>query len=388
MQTGYIYKNGNWWTLRYYEVETNGAGELVRKQRTHKLARIGDQYPNKTSVQNQAEEFLDPINKRARHGQASNSQRVTEYLEHVYLPHVKQSKKPSTYKCYGDMFNLVEPHLGDVTMFDFLPPSAKRVLLAVATEKERAHTTHHNVKSFLSGAFRYALQEGIVSNGNPMRDVSVAGGKKGKPASERPAYTLEETAAMLGVLSEPARTVVLTAALTGLRLSELKGLRWEDFVGEQVLVQRAVWNGKVGETKTAKSKAPVPVVPFLTNALAEHRARNSGKGYVFHGETGQPVRLENLYRRDMAPAFAKAKINWRGWHPFRYGVGTLLHSLGTPDLIIQGILRHANVSTTLAFYVKPPAEEARKAMRKLGTALGKELGRRAEVSANLERRSA
>lgn len=250
-------------------------------------------------------------------------------------------------------------------------------LQAVADSKPRAHTTLRNLKCFLSSAFRWGKNSDAIDE-NPAHDSMIP---RGKPKADRPAYTLDETAAMLKVLPEPARTLVLTAALTGLRLSELKGLRWEDFTADEtVRIERAVWNGKVSETKTLTSKAAVPVVPYLTAALEEHKARNSGTGYVFHGATGQPLRLENIFQRDMAPALAKAGIEWRGWHPFRYGVGTLLHSLGTPDKVIQSILRHANVSTTLGFYVKPVAEESRAAMQKLERALGKTLGKKARLA--------
>lgn len=145
----------------------------------------------------------------------------------------------------------------------------------------------------------------------------------------------------------------------------MKGLRWEDFSGNEVQVQRGVWQGKVHDTKTLASREAVPVVQFLVEQLEEHKRRNSGTGFVFHGETAKPLWMENVYRRDMKEPLEKAKIKWRGWHPFRYGVGTLLHSLGVDSKIIQAILRHANVSTTLNYYVKPFAQESHDAMQKL-----------------------
>jgi len=37
---------------------------------------------------------------------------------------------------------------------------------------------------------------------------------------------------------------------------------------------------------------------------------------------------------------------WHGWHAGRRGLGSNLYRLGVPELVIQRILRHANVSTT------------------------------------------
>jgi hypothetical protein len=82
---------------------------------------------------------------------------------------------------------------------------------------------------------------------------------------------------MLKVLSEPSATAVATAAFTGLRLGELRGLTWPSYepaLDEESLgwlnVTRSVWRNTVGDPKTAKSKAPVPVVPQLAQQLDAH----------------------------------------------------------------------------------------------------------------------
>jgi integrase len=62
---------------------------------------------------------------------------------------------------------------------------------------------------------------------------------------------------MLAVMPEPAWTVVLTAALTGLRKSELRGLAWDDFDGKELSVRHSVWNSIVSEPKN-KSQQGFP----------------------------------------------------------------------------------------------------------------------------------
>ena len=52
------------------------------------------------------------------------------------------------------------------------------------------------------------------------------------------------------------------------------------------------------------------------------------------------------------PAFEAEKIPWYGWHAFRRGPATNLHRLDVSDKVIQQILRHANVTTTINIYVK------------------------------------
>src|SRR5580704_8999713 len=85
---------------------------------------------------------------------------------------------------------------------------------------------------------------------------------------------------MLKVLPEPSATAVATAAFTGLRLGELRGLTWESYEPAQnedslgwLNVTRSVWRNIIGDPKTAKSKAPVPVITQLAKRLEVHRKR-------------------------------------------------------------------------------------------------------------------
>lgn len=70
-------------------------------------------------------------------------------------------------------------------------------------------------------------------------------------------------------------------------------------------------------------------------------------------------RLEDPYRRD--GRFPE----WHGWHAARRGLGSNLYRLGVPDMVIQRILRHANVSTTETYYIKTAADDVKHAMAKL-----------------------
>lgn len=60
---------------------------------------------------------------------------------------------------------------------------------------------------------------------------------------------------------------------------------------------------------------------------------------------------------------------WRGWHAARRGPGTNLYGLGVPEKTIQAILRHANVSRTMTYYIKTAAEDAQADMAKLQQSL-------------------
>lgn len=56
---------------------------------------------------------------------------------------------------------------------------------------------------------------------------------------------------------------------------------------------------------------------------------------------------------------------WHGFHAARRGIGSNLNRLGVDDTYIQKILRHSNVSTTQAYYIKGSSADMKEAMKKL-----------------------
>lgn len=375
MQKGYIFRRGQSWVLKYYEPVLKD-GKVVRQRRLKRLAPKNAEYPRESSVEHLAQEILAPINARTIRPETTES--VAAFVTNVYLPYCKAELRPSTYKSYLDMQKLVEPQLNGQQLRDVRTSDIDRILKSVAESKARAKTTLTNCRNFLSGVFRYAIRTDRFSRENPVREAKVPKGLKPKKENTR-AYTLDEVTAMANVLPEPASTVVLVAALTGLRHTEIRGLRWDDIVGDELRISRNVWGSWIsdeGETKTEDSAAPVPMVPILKKALEVHQKTHPGKsGFIFEGSTGKPLVLNNLLRREIKPALEKAKLGWYGWHAFRRGVGSILHELGTPDKVIQDVLRHSDVATTQKYYIKVSSPAAVAAMRKLERAFAKSAGK-------------
>jgi len=58
-------------------------------------------------------------------------------------------------------------------------------------------------------------------------------------------------------------------------------------------------------------------------------------------------------------------VKWKGFHAFRRSLASNLYSCGVSPKIIQSILRHSDIGTTLAYYVGVPDDEARQALQKI-----------------------
>jgi len=367
MQRGQVFRRNGSWYVRYYQNEIED-GAPVRRRVCARLARYCDDYRSKKDVLPLVDELLFPVNSGA--AQPESSLTLAEFFEKRYRPAREKKLRPSTLNSHRDVFTRhIKESIGGIRMRDFHTKDAQHFFDALTEDKpDLSHSSLLRMKAILSAVFTFARQEDVLRGANPIQGVK-AEGRRYKP--ERIAYKLEDIQAMLSKLVEPGRTVVTVAAFTGLRASEIRGLRWEDFTGDEIRVVRSVWRTHVGPTKTEQSgENPVPVIPILRRALDEHHKRNPGDGYIFAGEKrGDPLNLDNLSRRILSKKLGAA---WKGWHGFRRGLGTNLYRLGVPPKVIQEILRHANVSTTETHYIVVDRSETKSAMKKLEKAVGKE----------------
>lgn len=358
-QKGYVFHRYGSWFVRFMDDVRQPDGSYKRKLVCKKLpVPYGGEYRTKKSVALFVKELLAPINSGKLN--PASTQTVCEFVERIYFPEfVERQLRASTQKQYRDTWSIcLKPRMGKLTLRDFRTVHGEQLLANIARQSNLGRNSLRHLKSFLSGVFKQAKRLGILDGPNPMQDVSIP---KAPEPEETYAYTLDEVKAMLAMLPEPARTVVLCAALTGLRKGEIRGLRWADFDGKELFVRRSLWNKFENEPKTRKSRAPVPVVKQLADALELHRQRAGLLAQpdlpIFQAGNGQPLDLNNLARRVIAPV-----AKWHGWHAFRRGLATNLHALGIDDKTIQAILRHSNVSLTMNVYVKSVSESQTAAM--------------------------
>jgi len=171
--------------------------------------------------------------------------------------------------------------------------------------------------------------------------------------------TNAETTALLGELGEPARTAVFVALATGLRVSELLALQWQDidFSNNTLTPVRGIVDNHVGGLKTASSAASVPASQEVTDALAQWRKRTLYKepiDWIFPSPKmggKQTYWQDSLMRKVVWPAAKRAGITERiGWHTFRRSLATLVIDVGAPVKLTQEIMRHANSRVTLELY--------------------------------------
>jgi len=388
-QRGQVIRIGDRWYVRYWE-RRNIGGTLERKRVTHSIGQVttrGRRPP--ADIKTEAERHMATVNS----GTVPAERIVTigDFVERVYLPWITEHKRPSTAKGYRDIWeDHLKPLSERVWLKDTRTYHVQGWLNQIGKGKLSRNTLKH-VKSVISGIFTLAKQQDYFQGENPARDSAI--NPKATEPQETYAYTLEEIQSILNLLPEPAATAFAIAAFMGLRHGEIQGLLWENYHDSEMYVSRSIWNGRISDPKTRKSRAPVPVIRQLADRLEMHRLRSGNPlagpltGPIFANSVRNPLSLSSVVNRVILPALNRCEAcgkaesdhqqtdhpfkrdtripEWYGWHAARRGLGSNLYRLGVPDMVIQRILRHANVSTTSTYYIKTAADDVRKAMTKL-----------------------
>jgi len=163
--------------------------------------------------------------------------------------------------------------------------------------------------------------------------------------------------------------MVLIAATTGLRRSELFALKWADidFTDRTINVSRSIYGQVIGNCKTQASQKAVPMAHHVAVDLSLWREQSRYQqpdDWVFaspHRKGKLPYWPAILMRRMIRPAAARAGITkWIGWHTFRHSYATLLIANGENVKVVQELMRHGSARITVDIYsqARSPAKRA------------------------------
>jgi integrase len=383
-QTGYIWRVGKSWYGRWYRNEiVNGAVERV--QHSEKLVEYSDRYRSKKDVRPLLDAKLLPVNEGRSSAESTMS--VVEYFEKFFLPYADAELKPSTANGYRSLFRMyLKAHLGKVVLRDFTCGKACKVLSDIYQEHKLSTKSLRHCKGLLSTVFSYAKRMDVLTGDNPVKDATWPKGPNGaKAANKTHAYTMDEVIKMLHELTGTAKAAVALMYFCGLRPGEARGAKWCDYDTDKriIHVQRSMWRKHETLPKTEESVAPVPVAEVLSAILSE-MPRSSE--FILATPSGKPIDLHNLAARAIVPALERCAVcqepesnhakaghafkrdpelpEWKGFYALRRGIGTALMDVDSA-VAAKSVLRHSNVATTTAHYVKSVDAAAIRGMDKI-----------------------
>ena len=359
------------WVFRWRETGLNG-------QKHNRKTVIGSvkKYPTESLAKMAADGLRLEINKEVPHsisGSISFGQLVSHFQEKELPSEISQARVPKahstavTYRRY--LRKWIKPRWDSYLLQDIRPVAVEDWLYAL----KLSNGTKAKIRNIMSAVFRHGIRYGFLpthEGSNPIHYVRQTAETDTVPTI----LTKEEVWSIIARLREPARTMAFLAVFTGLRISELLGLKWVDidFLNSKIDVRRAVVYGVVGKCKSKASKRPVALDRVLADVLLRWRLKtpySKTEDWVFASTKlngKKPLNPGMLRRWHLKPAATSAGISGKiGWHTFRRSLASFLIADGVDVKTVQESLRHSTSKITLDLYAQSTTPNKLAAQRQL-----------------------
>jgi integrase len=365
------FKEGQFWWLRVWD--TNLAGS--RKRQRIKLAPAD--MPVR-EVQKIAEEKLRPVNQGLiLTGSAMN---FSEFVTTTYIPTYLPLLSSSTQSSYqGIIAKYLEPTFGRLSLRELARLTLQQYFSGMAGKS--SYPTISKIRDVLSSILRAAVDvEYLIKT--PMEGLRLPLDKR--PRQPKPTITPEDFNKLVQLVSEPYATMLYVAIWTGLRVSEVIGLKWRCIHADSITIEERYCRGDWSVPKTDASAATIGVEPQVIARLlrlktltVEIRAGRAKRGYnlvksddpdalVFQSvKNGRPMNDQNILRRHIQPAARKLGLPFVNWRCLRTSHATWLVQAGADPKSVQGQMRHSRISTTMEIYAQIVPAAQRSALQKL-----------------------
>ena len=319
------------------------------------------------------------------HTAKSKSATIAEAAQ-AWLDYVKSNgRQRATLHQYGNHMDHISGRIGDIKLANL---SATRVNqfrndLLLGTDKFPAQKPVNarkiltSLKSILTNAQRsgmvaqnVALSVKIETDGREPLEIG-----KDIPSTEE----IRKIIQVLDKLAEEVklnpkrkksarlRPALMTIIFTGLRASELRGLRWQDIdlkAGKLTVRQRADKYHEIGRPKTKAGVRTIPLAPHLVNILREWKlaCQPGALGLAFPSPKGEIDQYSNLVRkftqvvRDAGLLDHLGEPKYTGLHSLRHFYASWCINpkdrggLELPVKVVQSRLGHAKSVMTLDIY--------------------------------------
>lgn len=261
-----------------------------------------------------------------------------------------ETYKPSVVEGYSaSLRDHVYPAMGARRLGDVRRQHVQQLVDDLAAARKQASTIR-NVLMPLRVIYRRAIRSGYVAASPATAlDLPAMRGRRERYA------TPGEARALLDALPPRDRAAWALGLYAGLRLGEIRALRWSDLdldAGE-IRVSRAWCNRTKQETtpKTPAAERTVPVAGELRRILLEHRLLTGrvGDGLVVTALGGGVESADAIQDRATA-AWKAAAVEPITMHVARHSYASLAIAAGVPPKALQTFLGHASITTTFDRY--------------------------------------
>jgi len=348
------------------------AGVCVRQTRRKLIRRT---FPNKTAAKQWRHDAITAL--RAGEQIIPTGETVHDAMTRLLsamedgtaLDRSGRRYRPATVRSYRQAWRgYLEPSLGRLRLSEVRRGDVQRIVDRMHADG-KSGSTIRNKLDVLRVLYRRALEDEEVTR-TPMTSLRLPENRH----QPRRVVNVDRADGLLDALADGERALWATAVFAGLRIGELRALRWTavDFDAGVIRVQ-AGWDDKAGEqpTKTAAGARTVPLAGRLRAELARHKLATgrSGSDLVF-GRTPAAPFTRSTVRARAIRAWEAAGLEPLTPHEMRHTAASYMAAAGLSPKEAQTALGHADIRTTLNVYAKAVPGWETEAAAKLDAYLG------------------
>lgn len=305
----------------------------------------------------------------------------------------KLDLKPSSFQRYESIYRnyILDTDFGNTKLSDIKKINCQKHLNKISETKTSA--TARTVKKCISTCLKAAVDEDIILK-NYCSQVKL-------PQAEHKAnrykhFTEEEQKEIINHLKLTAVDMAIKLDFaTGLRLGELTGLKWSDIDFSQctVDINKALKQVQIIESdtvrkselilQTPKTQESIRIIPIPTSLISDlkkwkheqklimmkHKDIFQDNDFVFTNELGEPLEQRKLPRR-LEKIQKDLDMPYRNFHCIRHTYATRLFEANVNVKIVQGLLGHKDIATTLNIYTHVSNSKQTEAVNKLNSLFG------------------
>ena len=314
---------------------------------------------------------------------AADRQTLAVYLK-AWLSHVvAPGRKARTYRSAELNVRRVIPYIGRIRL-DRLRAQDVQKCYGALLERGLAPRTVRQAHEVLHAALAQALRWDLIH-----RNVVSAAIPPRVAKREMQTYSRDQLEKIFAItVGDRLHAFWVVLGTTGLRLGEILGLRWQDtdldngrFQITQTLRPEPGVGMVVAETKTPGSARQVWLADETTLTVVQHRRRQleerleagpewQENGLVFCLPNGSPL-SPYVVRAAWKKVVAKAGLPYIRIHDLRHTAATLMLSDDIHPKIVQEMLGHTSIATTLDTYSHVAPSLHRQAAQMMGALLPK-----------------
>lgn len=368
------------WRIRLWQ-DVLVEGRVTRKQVSQDLGPAT--LPFREAAK-RAQDIMAPLNR----GSITINSSVTFefFVKGTYIPaELPLQTKCSQQRYKGIIKNYLLPNFGTRTIAEM---NIQRIQLYFSgfAKSPLSQESREKIWTVLSSIMKACIKYGAVTV-NPCHGVRLPPAPAG--VAVKPHINERQFDQLVELMQEPYASMVFVACWTGLRISELIGLRWGDVGEDSLTIDEKCCRGEWGAPKSRASNVTIAVLPDVISRL--HRLKtltaqigggrggyqtfkivkaDGSKDLVFQSiRRGVAMRDNNILSRHIKPAGKQLGIPFVNWRCLRTSFATLLKERGVHVRDAQALMRHSRASTTMDIYQQTTDDHQRQALLRVSSSM-------------------